>query len=160
MRLASDERGRLSRVVVDGRDVTAELHAPAVDRLVSAVAAHPEVRAALLPVQRDLAREGGIIMAGRDIGSVVLPEADVCAWLEVSLDDRAARRARQRGLDPASPDGLAIRADLARRDAADSSRDAAPLVRPGGAVVIDGDGTFEDTVAALVAAVRTAEAVR
>ena len=69
LHLAPDEAGRLARVIVDGRDVTGRLHAARVDRLVSAVAADPGVRAALLPVQRDLAAGGGIVMAGRDIGT-------------------------------------------------------------------------------------------
>jgi cytidylate kinase len=158
MQLAPDEGGRLARVLVDGRDVTPQLHEARVDRVVSAVAADPEVRAALLPVQRRLAESGGIVMAGRDIGSVVLPDADLRLWLEVSLEVRAARRATQRGVDPASEAGQAILADLRRRDGLDSARATAPLRIPDGAVIIDGDAlTFDRTVTAVIAAIRAAE---
>jgi cytidylate kinase len=161
MRLVPDEAGRLSRVVVDGRDVTAELHSAAVDRLVSAVAADASVRAALLPVQRDLAREGGIVMAGRDIGSVVLPDADLRLYLDVSLGERASRRALQRGLDPRSPEAAAILEDLRRRDAIDSGRATAPLRVPDGAVIIRGDGlAFDSTVRRVVDTIRRAERER
>jgi cytidylate kinase len=158
LHLVPDDAGRLARMVVDGRDVTGRLHSAAVDRLVSAVAADPAAREALLPVQRALTTGGGIVMAGRDIGSVVLPDADLRLYLDVSLDERAARRARQRGLDPASPDAAAIRADLARRDGLDSGRSVAPLRVPDGAVVIRGDGLeLDQTVAEVVKAIRAAE---
>ncbi|MBX3032175.1 MAG: pseudouridine synthase, partial [Chloroflexi bacterium] len=88
MALAEDTQGRLARVLVDGQDVTDRLHDAAVDRIVSAVARVPEVRTALLPVQRAIAAEAsprGVILAGRDIGSVVLPDADRKLFLDVSL---------------------------------------------------------------------------
>ncbi|MFN8620564.1 MAG: (d)CMP kinase [Chloroflexota bacterium] len=156
--LAEDDKRQLAQVVVGGRDVTDELHQERVDRLVSAVAADAGVRAALLPVQRDLAKDGGIVMAGRDIGTVVLPDAEVRLWLDVSLEVRAARRARQRGLDPASPEGQVILEDLRRRDEIDSSRAAAPLRIPDGAVIIHADDlTFDRTVTAVIDAIRAAE---
>jgi hypothetical protein len=80
--LVPDDIGRLARVVVDGTDHTAEVRSPAVDAAVSAVSAVPEVRAALLARQRALAAEGGIVMAGRDIGTVVLPDADLKIYLD------------------------------------------------------------------------------
>ena len=76
-----------------------------VDRHVSTVARLPEVRAALLPRQREIAATGRIIMAGRDIGTVVLPDADLHLWLEVSVDERARRRAAERGVSLESPEG-------------------------------------------------------
>jgi cytidylate kinase len=121
------------------------------------VAANAPARQALLPVQRSHARGGGIVVAGRDIGSVVLPEADVRLYLDVPVEERAARRARQRGVDPASSDGRAILADLRQRDELDRSRATAPLRVPPGATVVDGSGSFEATVAAVVGAVRAAE---
>ncbi|MFO1538946.1 MAG: (d)CMP kinase [Chloroflexota bacterium] len=158
IRLASDAAGRLARVLLDGADVTGALHTAAVDRVVSVVAEDAAVRAALLPVQRALATGGAIVMAGRDIGTVVLPDADLRIWLEVSLAERAARRARQRGLAPDGPDGIAIREDLDRRDGRDRERAVAPLRIPDGAHVIAADGLDLDrTVAAVVAAIRTAE---
>src|SRR5689334_21618010 len=89
VRLAPDEQGRLDRVLVDGADVTADVHSAAVDERVSEVARLPEVRAALLERQRRIAAGGGIIMAGRDIGTVVLPDADLKLYLDASVEERA-----------------------------------------------------------------------
>jgi cytidylate kinase len=157
--LASDADGWMRRVLVDGVDVTDRLHAPEVDRAVSAVSRHPAVRGALLGLQRRLAGEGRIIVAGRDIGSVVLPDADLKLYLDVSLQERARRRAAERGLAAEAAEAAAIRDDLERRDLADSTRAVAPLRVPEGALVIRSDGNaFADTVAAVVSAVREAAA--
>ena len=99
--LEPDAAGRLTRVIVGGRDVADRIRTPRVDRAVSAVSRQPEVRAALLGRQRTIAASGAIVVAGRDIGSVVLPDADVKIWLDASAEERAARRARERGIDPA-----------------------------------------------------------
>ena len=162
LELVDDGTGRISRLLVEGTDVTDSLHAAAVDRIVSAVARVPEVRGALLPVQRDISREHaptGIILAGRDVGSVVIPDADLKLYLEVSLDERARRRATQRGLKPGSSEERQIRDELARRDQIDSSRAAAPLVVPADAVTIVTDGhSLDHTVSQVVARIRAAEA--
>lgn len=160
LRIGDDGSGSLSRVVVDGVDVTGHLHDPAVDRIVSAVARVPEVRAALLPVQRAIAAEapGGVILAGRDIGTVVLPDADVKVWLEVSLEERARRRSQQRGHAPGSDDAQRVLEELRRRDAIDSGREAAPTQVPEGAIRIATDGfTLERAIDTLVGALRAAE---
>jgi cytidylate kinase len=157
--LAVDEGGRLSRVKVDGVDHTDDVRGPAVEAAVSAVSAVPEVREALLSRQRDLAADGGIVMAGRDIGTVVLPDADLKIYLDASVDERARRRAEQRGLDPGGSEGLAILEALRRRDRLDTMRAVAPLRIPADARIITTDGNeFEDTVAAVVGAIRDAEA--
>ena len=157
--LASDADGWMRRVLVDGIYVTDRLHAPEVDRAVSAVSRHPAVRSALLGVQRRLAVEGRIIVAGRDIGSVVLPDADLKLYLDVSLQERARRRAAERGLAAGAAEAAAIHDDLERRDLADSTRAVAPLRVPEGALVIRSDGNaFSETVAAVVSAVREAAA--
>jgi len=157
--LGADEAGRLARVMIDGRDVADRIRTPRVDRAVSAVACQPEVRAALLGRQRAIAASGPIVVAGRDIGSVVLPEADVKIWLDASAEERAARRARERGIDPASSAGLAILEDLRRRDLADGSRDLSPSRAADDAVHVRTDGnSFETTVAAVLAVVRAAAA--
>lgn len=159
--LAADEDGRLSRVVVAGRDVTAEVRGPAVDRHVSEVSRIPEVRAALLARQRELAAEGGIVMAGRDIGTVVLPDADLKIFLDASAEERARRRAEERGLAPDSPEASAILDDLRRRDELDRNRPVAPLRAAPDARIIDTDGNlFEETVTAVEAVIRAAEAAR
>ena len=98
--LAPDAQGRLARVLVDGMDHTDDVRGPAVDAAVSAVSAIPELRTALLQRQRALAEDGGIVMAGRDIGTVVLPDADLKIFLEASVEERARRRTKERGLDP------------------------------------------------------------
>ncbi len=157
--LGADEAGRLARVVVGGRDVADRIRTPRVDRAVSAVSRQPQVRAALLGRQRAIASAGAIVVAGRDIGSVVLPDADVKIWLDASAEERAARRARERGIDPASSAGLAILEDLRRRDLADGSRDVSPSRAADDAVHVRTDGnSFETTVAAVLAVVRSAMA--
>lgn len=160
--LVADVAGRLAHVSVDGVDVTREVHGPKVDEAVSAVSRVPELRAALLDRQRALAAEpGGIIMAGRDIGTVVLPDADLKIFLDASVEERARRRAEERGLAPDDPEARGILAQLRRRDELDSTRTVAPLRPAEDAVHIRTDGNrFEETVAAVVGAVRAAEAGR
>lgn len=159
VQLAPDAEGRLSRVRVDGVDHTDDVQVPAVEAAVSTVSAVPEVRSALLGRQRDLAAGGRIVMAGRDIGTIVLPEADLKIYLNASVEERARRRAEQRGLDPSGPEAIAILEALRRRDRLDSTRAVAPLRIAPDARVIDTDGNeLEDTVAAVVGAIRDAEA--
>jgi cytidylate kinase len=159
--LAPDDRGRLARVLVDGTDHTDDVRSPTVDAAVSAVSAIPELRTALLERQRALAEGGGIVMAGRDIGTVVLPDADLKIFLEASLEERARRRAQERGLDPNGPEATAILEALRRRDELDSTRAVAPLRAADDARIISTDGNrFEDTVDAVVNAIRDAEARR
>jgi cytidylate kinase len=157
--LAPDAAGRLSRVIVDGTDHTADIEAPAVEAAVSSVSAVPEVREALLGRQRELADGGGIVMAGRDIGTIVLPEADLKIYLDASVEERARRRAEQRGIDPDGPEGRAILESLRRRDRLDSTRAVAPLRIAADARIITTDGNeFDETVDAVVSAIRDAEA--
>jgi cytidylate kinase len=159
--LVGDSRGRLRHVVAAGRDVTDEVCSPEVDRIVSDYSKVPEVRAALVPVQRALADGGGIVMAGRDIGTVILPQADVKIYLYASAEERARRRAAQRQLDPNGSEAEAILVDLRRRDSIDSLRETAPLRAAEDALVLDTDGrSFTQTVAFVVRTIRSAEAAR
>jgi cytidylate kinase len=159
--LAADDAGRLSRVLVGGIDRTAEVHTPPVDAAVSAVSAVAELRTALLERQRALAAPGGIVMAGRDIGTVVLPRADLKLFLDASLEERARRRAEERGIDPAGPEAEAILEALRVRDRLDSTRAVAPLHPAPDARIIATDGNrFEDTVDAVVNAILDAQARR
>jgi CMP/dCMP kinase len=159
--LAPDAEGRLARVLVDGTDHTDDVHSPAVDAAVSAVSAIPELRLALLDRQRVIAAAGGIIMAGRDIGTVVLPDADLKIFLEASVEERARRRAEERGLDPGGPEAAALLDALGRRDELDSTRAVAPLRAAADARIISTDGNrFEDTVDAVVNAIRDVETRR
>jgi len=159
--LAPDDAGRLSRVLVDGTDHTDDVRGPEVDAAVSAVSAIPELRMALLDRQRGLAIGGGIVMAGRDIGTVVLPDADLKIFLDASAEERARRRTEERGLDPGGPEAAAILEALRKRDELDSTRAVAPLRAASDARIISTDGNrFEDTVDAVVNAIRDAEARR
>jgi len=130
------------RIVVDGHDVTGELRSPDVGRAVSAVAATPGVRTELVRRQREwVEQHRGAVVEGRDIGSVVFPEAE----LKVFLTASAGERARRRSLDETAD-------DLARRDLLDSTRAVSPLVVSQGAVVVDTTGRpIEDVVEEIVA---------
>ena len=155
--LQAGDAGVLSIVLVDGADVSGRLHTPDVDVAVPLVAARPEVRAAVLALQREIARHGEIILAGRDIGTVVLPDAEAKLWLDATAETRAARRARERGFAPESTEAQDILLELRRRDLVDSTRAIAPSRPAAGAVHIDTDDLdFEATVAAVVAAVERA----
>jgi len=155
--LIADAAGRLDRVVVGGEDVSDRIRTAGVDRRVSEVARQPEVRAALLVRQRAVAADGWIVMAGRDIGTVVLPDADVKVWLDASPEVRAARRVRERGLDPAGPEAAAILADLRSRDHVDGNRATAPARPATDARHVATDALdFAATVDAVVAAIAAA----
>jgi cytidylate kinase len=159
--LAPDEAGRLDRVVAEGHDVTDEVHGVLVDQHVSDVAKIGALRAALLPVQRTLAADGRIIVAGRDIGTVVLPEADLKIFLDASVEERARRRVEEREVAPDGPEARWILAQLRRRDQIDSTRPVAPLRPAVDARHIVTDGiSFAETVAAVVAEIRAAEGDR
>jgi cytidylate kinase len=154
--LLADAQGRLRRVEADGRDVTTEVCGAPVDRSVSAYSMIPELRAVLVARQRDIAAGGGIIMAGRDIGTVILPDADLKVFLDASAEERARRRAAERGAAPAEAER--ILEELRRRDAIDSSREIAPLRAAPDAMILKTDGmTFSQTVAAVLKEIREAE---
>ncbi len=156
--LVADKRGRLRHVEAAGRDVTAEVRGPVVDRAVSGYSKVPELRAALVPRQRALAAEGGIIMAGRDIGTVILPNADLKIYLHASPEERARRRAAQRRVAADETAASGILEDMRRRDTIDSERETAPLRAAEDAIVVKTDGnTFEQTVAAVLQTIREAE---
>ena len=137
----SQEDGRM---YMDGRDVSEQIRSEDVTAAVSAVSAHPEVRAILVGEQRSWVEEHGgrAVVEGRDIGSVVFPDAEVKIFLDASAEVRAARRARQTGesLDE-------VLDDLNRRDRLDSTRATSPMTVPDGAVVVDtSDLGFEEVV--------------
>lgn len=125
------------RVYLGGEDVTDQIRTPRIDRLVSAVSAHPAVRAFLVKWQRQRAAAGNVVLEGRDTGTVVCPGGDAKIYLEASLGERARRRIRERGeSDDARP--LAQEEDnLQRRDRADSGRAHGPLRQAADAIVID-----------------------
>ena len=158
LELVADDHGNLRYVHLAGEDVTDRLHVAEVDRNVSAVSAHPQVRAALLERQREVAAAGDVILAGRDIGTVVLPDAELKLWLEVSAEERARRRAAQRGVAFDSSEGQRILAELVRRDHLDSTRKIAPLQAADDAVIVSSDGReFDETVAEVVRIIEDTE---
>jgi cytidylate kinase len=134
-------------IFVDGDDVTARLRQPEVEAAVSLVSRVAGVREALLKLQRDLAGRNAVVMAGRDIGTVVLPEADLKIYLDASVEERARRRFAELsalGMDVTEED---VREDLRRRDRIDSRRSVSPLRPAEDAVVLDSDGlTLEEVV--------------
>jgi cytidylate kinase len=159
--LADDGTGRLTRVLLDGVDATGDVHTGEVDAAVSTVSRVPEVRAALLQRQRLMAADGGIVVAGRDIGTVVLPDADLKVFLDASVEERAQRRIEERGLDPAGDEAELVREQLRERDLQDRTRAVAPLRAADDATVIRTDGnTFERTVDLVVEAIEAAARMR
>ena len=138
---------RLETVRLEGRDVTDAVRTPRVDRAVSAVSRHPEVRDAMVAVQRAAAERGDTVMVGRDIGTVVLPDATLKVYLTATPEVRAGRRAVEMGAPERYAEYLA---EIQRRDAADTGREIAPLRQADGALVIDtGALDVDESVAAI-----------
>jgi cytidylate kinase len=129
-----------------------ELRTAEVTSRVSLLATLPAVRECLLELQQAAGEQGGLVADGRDMGTVVFPDAEVKVFLVADLHERARRRILQDGSGPASPETLAAEAEaISLRDDRDSGRDIAPLRRPDGAAEIDTTGlSFEDQVAAIV----------
>ncbi|MGE5589985.1 MAG: (d)CMP kinase, partial [Bacillota bacterium] len=119
---------------------------PEVTAAVSAVSAVPAVRQALVDLQREMARPGGLVMDGRDIGSVVLPDADRKFFVTAALDERARRRHKELAAQGHAVSLDEVRELMARRDRMDSTRPVAPLVQPPDAVVVDTTGRTVDEV--------------
>ena len=143
---------RLVEAHIRGEPAGDAIRSPEVEARVSEVAGHPGVRAAILGLQREAAHGEPAIVAGRDIGTVVFPEASLKVYLDASADERARRRARQLGF-PAVEKRVA--ASLAARDAGDVGRPVAPLARATDAVVVDTDGlSLAEVVEELDALVR------
>jgi cytidylate kinase len=138
---------------VDGEDVTRAIRTPEIDRAAASVARLPTVRTILVARQRELAVNGGIVMEGRDIGTVVFPHADVKLYLDASAEERARRRAH----DPAHHGGPEKVSDVAtlltERDRLDSTRAASPLYAAADAIVIDTTGKKVEAVVAEVMAI-------
>lgn len=130
----SDEPDLTERILLDGRDVTGLLMDPAVDRSVSVVSSHAEVRAAILGLQRNAAGNESAVMAGRDTGTVVLPDADLKVFLVGDARVRAERRAAQVGEPDRVDDHQRA---IEERDARDTERAASPLRQAEGALVVD-----------------------
>ncbi|MDR2108859.1 MAG: (d)CMP kinase [Coriobacteriales bacterium] len=167
-RIAADEpitfgylpgRATPSQVFINGREVTTQIRTPATDVAVSPVSAEPGVRAALTEQQRVIGHAGDTVMEGRDIGTVVFPDAELKVFLTATAEERAHRRyqqnvekARSAGQDYNGLDEDAILADIQRRDTADSTRAAAPLVAAADSVLLDTtELTIDEVVERIIA---------
>jgi cytidylate kinase len=135
--LPAVDDGRQYTVLADGQDVTWEIRRPEVDRGVSLVSAYPGVRAALTIQQRRIGGKGQIVMVGRDIGTVVLPDADLKIYLDATVDERARRRYGEVVARGEPADYAAVLDSVQRRDQKDSGRALAPLRAAEDAVVLD-----------------------
>lgn len=144
MKIDVSESGK---VFVNGEDVSDLLRTPEVDRWVSEVSAHPKVREALLPIQRSIGNGRQVVMVGRDIATVVIPEAGLKVYLDASVDERARRRFADHQAASGSMTYDEVRSEIERRDAFDSSRVTSPLMQHKDALVVHTDEMTVDEVA-------------
>jgi len=153
-RVAIESDGSFVRT--NGVDVTQAIRTPTIDGAASAVSRLPRVREALVRRQRAMGAAGGIVMEGRDIGTVVFPDADVKIYLDASPDVRARRRVHDRAHAGNGTSESVVAAEMQRRDRSDSTRAASPLTIAAGAVVIDTTAlTIEEVVERVLAVVRS-----
>lgn len=137
----------VEELVLDGQLVTPELRTAEIDRQVSTVAAHPAVRAALLPIQREIAASGPVVMVGRDITTVVVPDAGVKIFLNASTAERARRRLKEIEGRGAGSNFDEVLREIERRDHLDSTRPTAPLRAGDRVTIVETDGrTVSDIV--------------
>jgi cytidylate kinase len=149
---ASKKDGRDYDVLVEGQDITWEIRQPDVEANVSVVSAYAGVRRALSAQQRRVGLRGQVVMVGRDIGTVVLPEAELKIYLDASVEERARRRYEERAALGNSLSYDAILEAMRKRDQIDSTREVAPLQAATDAIVIDSDGkSIEDVLAEMKA---------
>lgn len=142
--------GRQYTVLADGEDITWEIRRPEVDSHVSRVSAYPGVREVLTEQQRSIARQGRVVMIGRDIGTVVIPDADLKVYLDASVEERARRRyleLLERGDEAGYDDTLSA---MKRRDRIDSDRAVAPLKAAEDAIRVNTDNLSIDEVLSVV----------
>lgn len=143
--------GMSQQVICDGRDVSAAIRRPEVSERVSRVARIPEVRQRMVLLQRQMAAGGGVVMDGRDIGTVVLPDADRKFFLTASLEERAHRRLGELAGQGFDADLRTVMTELAARDQIDSQREVAPLSCAPDAIIIDTTGMSIESVVDLLA---------
>lgn len=129
--------GGEQQIILNGENITGQLRQEEVGNMASKSAANPKVRAKLLQLQRDLARENDVVMDGRDIGTFVLPEADVKIYLTASVEERAKRRYLELEAKGMTADLEKIKEDIRTRDYQDMNRSIAPLKKAEDALVVD-----------------------
>ncbi|MBK9313965.1 MAG: (d)CMP kinase [Acidobacteria bacterium] len=160
-RLARESRIELTgpvdatRVLIDGEDITESITSPRVSQAASVVSAIPAVRRALVARQQQMGNQGGVVMEGRDIGTMVFPDADIKIYLDASSEARSHRRFDEdtaRGIAVASIERM--RSEIEERDLRDKSRDDSPLMQAEDAIYIDSSGlSIEEVVVRILGAV-------
>ncbi|MDI6851656.1 MAG: (d)CMP kinase [bacterium] len=125
------------RTYLDGEDVSSSIRTPEVDKVVSVISAYPFVRQKMVELQRKMAQKGGVVIEGRDIGTVVLPDADLKVFMKASPEERARRRLKELELRGIRADFDKILEEIKKRDEMDSTRDYAPLKIPEDAFILD-----------------------
>jgi cytidylate kinase len=157
VKLVGDAEG--TRVLLDGEDVSGSIRTPVVSQGASRVSAQPRVRAALLELQRAGGREGGVVLEGRDIGTVVFPDAEAKVFLTASVEERARRRFEELRASGVDVEFHGVQAEVLERDQRDSTRPIAPLRQAEDALVLDSSAlSIDQVVARIVAHVRAIEA--
>lgn len=138
------------RVLINGHEVTETIRQPDVTNAVSAVSKHTKVREEMVALQQKIGQAGGVVMDGRDIGTAVLPKAEVKIFLVASVEERAERRFKENQEKGIETDFESLKAEIERRDYLDSTREVSPLVQASDAVKIDTTGlTIEEVLAAI-----------
>lgn len=132
-----ERKGGSNAVFVDDRDVTKAIRKPEVTRNVSRVSSYPGVRKVMVREQRKLAAEGGIVLEGRDIGTVVLPNADLKIFMVANVNERAKRRKKELEIAGIQVEEQALAREIEERDRQDSSREVSPLRKAGDAIEVD-----------------------
>ena len=142
--------GRNCDILADGEDITWQIRHPEVDANVSLVASYPGVREALSIQQRRIGLRGRVVMVGRDIGTVILPEADLKIYLEASAEERARRRYQEMLARGENPDYYELLFSMRKRDIFDSTRELAPLRPAENAIILNSDDIDADQVLEMV----------
>ena len=141
-----DVRLEGGRLFLDGRDVTTEIRTPRISELTSRLTRLTAVREKITPLQRRAAALGGVVLEGRDTGTVVCPDAEVKFYLDATLDERARRRQAELRAQGVEADLAIVREEISRRDIQDTTRALAPLRKPDGAIEVDTSALTIDEV--------------
>jgi cytidylate kinase len=132
-----ERHGSDTRVTVDGRDVTREIRSSRVTENVSRISSYQQVRSVMVRQQRRMAQSGGVVLEGRDIGTVVLPDSELKVFMIADVNERARRRKKELELTGVGVDEQSLREEIEERDRKDSTRDVSPLKKAPDAVIVD-----------------------
>jgi cytidylate kinase len=158
IRIEQTEQNGETRILLDGEDVTEAIRTPEISLWVGPVSENPTVREFLVGLQRELGKKGGVVLEGRDIGTVVFPDALLKIYLIADLDERARRRVRDLSVQGIAQDEAEIRQALAERDKRDSTREHSPLSCASDAIVLDTTHlTLDEQVGRIVSLARERE---